>query len=251
MCTVVFIPGKNEYSFASLRDESPLRPKALGPELYTSKNITHLSTKDPLGGGTWIGANEFGNIIILLNGAFEKHEQQNNYIKSRGTIVAELLVSELPVIEWNLMNLMNVEPFTLIVWSEENLFELVWDGKEKFRKRMDISKAYIWSSSTLYSQEAKTIREELFNNWITMNPPISKLSLLNFFNSNTESVNGFIMNRNEKVKTLSYSFIEHKNNDSTTFHYFDLQSYTHHQKSIQNITIINNSEFIANITKIA
>ena len=123
MCTVVFIPGKNEYSFASLRDESPLRPKAVGPELYTSKNITHLSTKDPLGGGTWIGANEFGNIIILLNGAFVKHEQQNNYIKSRGIIVAELLVSELPVIEWNLMNLMNVEPFTLIVWSEENLFE--------------------------------------------------------------------------------------------------------------------------------
>lgn len=232
MCTVVFIPGENEHAFASLRDESPLRLKALTPDTYTTKNVAFVSTKDPLAGGTWIGANEFGNIIILLNGAFEKHEQHNNYIKSRGLIVNELLSSEMPVIDWNLMDLKQVEPFTLVVWSSEILFELVWDGNEKFRKKLDASVAHIWSSSTLYNQEAKKLRIEKFQNWIAMKPPINKLSILNFFNSYIENENGFIMNRMEKIKTLSYSYIEYKNYESTTFHYFDLQNYTHHQKSI-------------------
>jgi hypothetical protein len=232
MCTVVFVPGDTEHSFASLRDESPLRPKALPPRKFTSNNVEYISTNDPLAGGTWIGVNEFGNVIILLNGAFEKHQRKSTYIKSRGLIVSELLASEMPVIDWNLMNLNGVEPFTLVVWSEDNLFELVWDGKEKFRKRLNNDIPHIWSSSTLYTNESKKNRDELFKNWIAMKPPINKLSLLNFLNSYSENDNGFIMNRNEKVKTLSYSFIEYKIKESSTLNYFDLQSYTQHKKSI-------------------
>lgn len=251
MCTVVFIPGKNEHSFASVRDESPLRPKALEPNIYMSKNVKYVSTLDPLAGGTWIGANDYGNVIILLNGAFEKHVHQNNYIKSRGLIVKELLASEMPVIDWNLMDLKQIEPFTLVVWSSDNLFELVWDGNEKFRKKMDASVAQIWSSSTLYNQNAKAIRKEKFQNWIAMKPPINKLSILNFFNSYIENEDGFIMNRNEKVMTLSYSFIEYKNNDISTLHYFDLQNYTHHQKSIGLKPIAKNCEMFTNSAKTA
>lgn len=232
MCTVVFIPNTNKVFFASLRDESPLRPTAITPELFNIGNLTILSPKDALAGGTWLGINDHKNIIILLNGGFEKHEQKKDYRKSRGLIVSELLQSEMPIIDWELMKMQGIEPFTLIVWSDKILFKLIWDGSIKHRVKLDSKVPHIFSSSTLYSPNAKKYREELFQNWIAMNPPITKLSLLKFFNSVNDSENGFIMNRNEKVKTLSYSFIELTNNAIAELNYYDLQSFSHAQKKI-------------------
>ena len=133
MCTVVFIPGKDNYFFASLRDENPARLRAIAPSFIAAPNGNYIAPTDPSGGGTWLGANEFGNVIILLNGGFKNHNRKTAYSKSRGIIVKELLADSMPVIEWNLMNLENVEPFTLIVWADDKLFQLVWDGEEKHR----------------------------------------------------------------------------------------------------------------------
>ena len=233
MCTVIYIPGNETSYFASLRDESPLRPAALAPEIYHANGIHQMSPKDALKGGTWVGINEFRNVIILLNGAKEKHIQKDNYLKSRGLIVNDLLASELPIVDWSLMNLEGVEPFTLVVWSDESLFELQWDGTQKQRILIDKTVPQIWSSSTLYSTESRDKRSNLFQNWIAMEPPIDKLTLLKFFKSFPEMENGFIMNRNEKVKTLSFSFIELPQSEFASFDYFDLQKYTHHQKVIK------------------
>ena len=93
MCTVVFIPANKKIFFASVRDESPLREKAIVPIISTIGNVSFLSPKDPVAGGTWIGANDQGNIIILLNGGFENHQRKNCYRKSRGIIVSELLAT--------------------------------------------------------------------------------------------------------------------------------------------------------------
>ena len=71
------------------------------------------------------------------------------------------------------------------------------------------------------------IREELFQNWIAGNPVITKQSLLKFFNSVNNNENGFIINRNELVKTLSYSFIELTNKVKAEFDYYDLIHSSH------------------------
>lgn len=52
MCTVLFIPDTNKMFFASLRDESPLRPTAITPQLIKKDNLTILSPQDTLAGGT-------------------------------------------------------------------------------------------------------------------------------------------------------------------------------------------------------
>ena len=104
MCTVVFMPGSNKYYFASLRDEDPKRAKATTPILQADNNVMYLSPVDPVGGGTWIGVNEKGHVIILLNGGFEKHTDSGPYLKSRGIIVKELLTSAMPVVDWMLMD---------------------------------------------------------------------------------------------------------------------------------------------------
>ena len=232
MCTVVFIPKGDRYFFASLRDESPLRPRAAVPTIYKEGDAVILSPIDSMAGGTWLGVTASGSIIILLNGGFKKHERKTNYRKSRGLIVTELLASNLPVVNWNLMDMQGVEPYTLVVWNEGNLFQLVWDGKQKHRVLLKPNQPYIWSSPTLYDQQARTHRSELFQQWIAMNTPVSSLPLFNFFKSFTDSENGFLMNRNEQTKTLSYTFIELQTDDSAEMQYHDFLSDTYHDKKI-------------------
>ncbi len=70
MCTVAFLPYKNKFYFASLRDESPLRKQALAPTIYKADGIDIVAPLDGLAGGTWVVCNSLGNVIILLNCAF-------------------------------------------------------------------------------------------------------------------------------------------------------------------------------------
>jgi Transport and Golgi organisation 2 len=232
MCTVVFIPVKYGYYFASLRDEDPLRQQAVNPTLIQSNESCYIAPTDPLGGGTWVGANDYGNVIILLNGGFKNHTKAGNYAQSRGIIVTELLTVPIPVAAWHTMPLNNIEPFTLIVWSEENLFQLVWDGSQKHCINLSKHKAHIWSSSTLYTADAKDMRKELFCKWMRTEPDISKSAVLNFFSEHHDSYNGFLINRNEKVKTLSYTFITLQKGNSVTMHYHDLSTDTQYHSTI-------------------
>lgn len=232
MCTVVYIPGDNNCFFASLRDESPQRPHATVPDIYVVGNSSFLSPLDPMAGGTWIGVNEVGNVILLLNGGFENHQKKKSYRKSRGLIVSELLISEIPVVDWNLMDLEDIEPFTLITRADGNLFQLVWDGTDKHRIRLESNLPHIWSSATLYNAGVRTYREELFQNWVAMNPPVSKLSVLNFFKSYTDIENGFIMNRNDEIKTLSYSFIEFYDNRYAVLNHYNFLTYNYISRQI-------------------
>jgi hypothetical protein len=229
MCTVTFIPANGKYYFASLRDENPERQRAIIPEqIYTAGKCSFIAPVDPLGGGTWAGVNELGNVIILLNGGFKNHTKKNDYVKSRGSIVTYLLKVEAPLNDWYLMELDNIEPFTLIVWANEKLFQLIWDGDQKYQFELSKEETHIWSSSTLYDERAKKIRLKLFADWISTKPSVSKLSLLNFFKNYDDIWNGFLINRNKKIKTLSYTFIDISAREVATVSYFDFTADTHH-----------------------
>jgi uncharacterized protein with NRDE domain len=202
------------------------------PAIYKQGDAVVLAPIDSKAGGTWLGVAASGNVIILLNGGFKKHERKAIYRKSRGLIVTELLTADQPVQTWKLMDMQDVEPYTLVVWQEGNLFELVWDGAQKHCLLLKPNQPYIWSSATLYDHPARTYRTDLFQQWIEMNEPISSFSLLNFFKSFTEEENGFLMNRNEQTKTLSYSFIELQMHDSAEMYYHNFLSGVSHDKKI-------------------
>ena len=221
MCTVVFIPKGDRYYFASLRDESPFRPAAWAPSIRELPGVQILSPMDAKAGGTWIGISAWGNIIILLNGGFENHTKTAQYRKSRGEIVTALLAAAAPVTDWLNMDLENIEPFTLVVWMQHQLFQLVWDGMNKHQLKLEADKPYIWSSATLYNAAAKVKRNELFHNWIALNIPVSSASLMELFKSHTDNENGFLMNRNDCTRTLSYSFIALQQNNAAELKYAD------------------------------
>ena len=233
MCTVIYYPSEKKKIFVSLRDEIPARAKAKTPSLIGDKTNQLLIPVDPMGGGSWAGINNNGTVIILLNGGFEKHQPGLSYSKSRGLIVRELLGESLPVLSWLLMNLNTVEPFTLIVYSEGHLFQLVCDGQSKHKKILNPSIPHIFSSSTLYDLPSKKIRQERFFNWIKEEHAVDAESFKVFFNQYQDPLNGFLINRNNKIKTLSFSFIEYRTYDGAQYSYHDYADNRSYKSAIQ------------------
>lgn len=208
MCTVIYLPTKTGFILTSNRDESPTRGIALAPKKYHEKELEIVKPKDPSAGGTWVGYNSHGDFMVVLNGAFERHIYTGDYRMSRGLIVSELLTKKNPLVFWNEINLMNIEPFTLILVSENKLHQLVWDGFEKYDIQKSNQTAHIWSSATLYKKEIQIKRKDLFSEWLEDTEEFSIDAVHDFLYSYKDSMNGFIMNRADMVRTMSMTFIE-------------------------------------------
>ncbi|TAE70821.1 MAG: hypothetical protein EAZ85_11405 [Bacteroidetes bacterium] len=207
MCTVTFvIEKKGQIIITSSRDEQSTRPQALKPQkiLLNEKNI--LFPKDEKAGGTWFVVDELGNALVLLNGGFEPHIQQKTYRKSRGLIVLDIFAEKNILLTFDEIDLEDIEPFTLILWTKENfLYELIWDGIAKYSQILDHKKPHIYSSVTLYKPEIRAKRKKWFESFLEQNKQISA-SLLQKFHTTTQTndtENGLVINRNNQVKTYS------------------------------------------------
>ncbi len=168
MCTVTFIPlGRDEFVLTSNRDVSYRRPKASEPEIHVENGVRLLYPKDGKAGGTWIGSSRNNRLICLLNGGFVNHRRKQEYRKSRGLIVTELLASEDLPERLDSIDLRDIEPFTLVIVEGETelrLKEFVWDGARKHLKKLS-PEPRIWSSSTLFDPDMRNTREAWFETW--------------------------------------------------------------------------------------
>jgi uncharacterized protein with NRDE domain len=171
MCTVSFIyKGDNDFVLTSNRDEAIGR-KTIAPKLYEEANTVMVYPKDTVAGGTWIGASGQNRLLCLLNGAFVKHKRKTPYEKSRGILVKDLLC--VANIEQEIRDYVfdKIEPFTLLIidWNSNlKLIELIWDGVNVLITHLPL-KPRIWSSSTLYNQEMKSLREKWFSEYLVQN----------------------------------------------------------------------------------
>lgn len=70
MCTLTFIPGLpgGGYLLGVNRDESPQRATAAPPTVQQFGARQVIAPRDPDGGGTWIGVDDSGHCIAILNG---------------------------------------------------------------------------------------------------------------------------------------------------------------------------------------
>lgn len=221
MCTVSFVATNDKIIITSNRDEKTVRPSAIPPRSYTVNGKNLIFPKDPKAGGTWFVANADGVILVLLNGADEKHEVQLPYRKSRGLIVLDMISSLSPKDFWSEIDLENIEPFTLVLFQNNALFQLRWNGKEKETITLDIHQNHIWSSSTLYSSSIREKRANWFHTFMDGNSEISE-SKMHDFHRYTEAENdenGLVINRNDEMKTLSITQAVIEKNKVAILHY--------------------------------
>ena len=167
MCTISLTPhlqNPNGFILTSNRDEASER-ETFPPGFKYEKDIKLLFPEDAVAGGSWIGVSEVKRVLCLMNGGFVSHERKDSYRKSRGLVLKDWLVAHNIEAEIENYNLKDIEPFTVVIadWSS-GLFlaEFVWDGKDKYFKKLPFQ-SQIWSSSPLYTSEMKKLREDWFS----------------------------------------------------------------------------------------
>lgn len=221
MCTVTFVHSNDKIIITSNRDEQVLRPNAIEPKNYKINNKNLIYPKDPKAGGTWYVVDENGTVLVLLNGADEKHQVLGNYRKSRGLIVLDIISSFSPIKAWEEINLDNIEPFTLVLFESSNLYQLRWNGSKKDKLVLDINQNYIWSSTTLYPKEVRENRARWFSEYMNSKTDFSEEDMFHFhrYTENENSENGLVINRNDFLKTLSITQTIIENKEARIKHY--------------------------------
>jgi len=222
MCTVTYIPTAEGCIITSNRDEKITRERALSPQEYLIDGKKIIFPKDLKAGGTWVAHNET-KIIVLLNGAQEKHFPKPNYRKSRGLIVLDLMTAEKTLDYWKTVDLSDIEPFTIVLVENNKLTQLQWNETEKNTTGFDSTQFHIWSSSTLYSKEIREQRKVWFQDFIKRKNSPTPEEILHFHQF-TESENkefGLQINRNDVLKTISITQCK-VSNDTIKMEYLDL-----------------------------
>ncbi|MHA4811799.1 NRDE family protein [Flavitalea flava] len=205
MCAVTYIPVGDTLLLTSSRDENPERTVARDPHFVDGPCGRLLFPRDGKEGGTWFVMHEKGHVLILLNGAWKKHVPLPPYRKSRGLVLLELAQGDNPLLSFRHTDLSGIEPFTLILVLERNLFECRWDGSVKFERQMDKNKPWIWSSVTLYDEAGVQRREKWFEQFLLENPDPDQDAILEFHQSAGagDPHSGLLMNRGRLMQTVS------------------------------------------------
>ena len=92
MCTVTIVPYDDGFRLVCNRDERCDRPAAIPPRARLLRRRTAIYPQDPLGGGTWVGANDSGLVAALLNRSVDAGTPSGERpFRSRGLIIPQLL----------------------------------------------------------------------------------------------------------------------------------------------------------------
>lgn len=122
MCTLSFVPKQDGFLIAMNRDEQRSRAVALPPALHRQGDLLALHPSEP-NGGTWIGINESGLCLALINW-YSRPQYTGKPAFSRGEIIPRILACAswkeaepiLRTFPWERVN-----PFRLFAISEEHL----------------------------------------------------------------------------------------------------------------------------------
>lgn len=233
MCTVTLIPQPSgHFILTSNRDESPLRsPENLDLEHFSQRDL--LFPKDKGAGGSWIAASSDNKVACVLNGAFEKHQHLPPYRKSRGVMLVEFF-SFPSVKEFaSKYDFEGIEPFTIILVANNEPNELRWDGQSIHLLELNKETKFIWSSATLYPPAVQAVRRKWFDDWQNCTNDFGLKAIRDFHLHGGEKDlwNGFVMNRNEKVRTVSVTSIV-QTSEGFEMIYADLLRNAEKQKSV-------------------
>lgn len=223
MCTVSYQSNGRSFILTSSRDEHLTRARAFTPQWYSFSSGKIFFPKDATGNGTWMAYHENGQVMVLLNGGFVNHRSAPPYRKSRGLVFLEIFDCADPQNGFHQAELNNIEPFTLVIRTNEELFEARWDGQLKTVTALNPFQSYIWSSVTLYTNETIKEREEWFRAFIQAKPLLDPDQLIDFhrFAGNGNIENSILMKRGHELTTVSITQFS-KLDQSSIFRYYDL-----------------------------
>lgn len=208
MCTVSYLPlAYGGCIITSNRDETPKR-NASEIRRKSTDGVTVLYPVDPGAGGSWIAIADHGRVGCLLNGAFEPITPDPKYTHSRGHILLDAMTNPADHL-FDQDALQRTSPFTLVIADSGDLDEWIWDGDALHHTALDPGQPSFWSSVTLYPEEVREWRKSLFEKWLATHEEYVQKDIMKFhrYGSADDNWNGFVMNREERVRTLSITSV--------------------------------------------
>jgi hypothetical protein len=185
MCTVSLLSTPQGPRLVSNRDEKRTRPRASLPSLRRVGERTLLAPIDPQGLGSWIGANDLGMFVTLLNQttprevatvAGEQHAAwPQPAMRSRGELVIGALAQpDLDGVATMLAGLSALEfgPFLLIAVAGAQVLEARRAPSQQAIRveRSPLDAPRVWSSSSLGDHLVVRPRSELFERVVLSSP---------------------------------------------------------------------------------
>jgi Transport and Golgi organisation 2 len=160
MCSLSFMPDAGGFHLLMNRDEKRTRPEGLPPELHSCGHHKALYPSEP-NGGTWIGVNEKGLALALINW-YSKPQFQGSPAFSRGEIIPQLLAGNSPENAEKLLRRLphtRLNPFRLILVfaGDHSLHEFRSDAKTLEKLSFPWERHH-WFSSGFDEPEAMRIR---------------------------------------------------------------------------------------------
>ena len=209
MCTVTYIPShEGNFIFTSNRDEAPKRSATeMVREDMAGKEV--LFPRDAKAKGTWIAISNTNQLVCILNGAFIKHKHQPPYKLSRGIMALQFFTYKNAKAFFERFDFEGMEPFTMAIFDNGDLYELRWDEKEKHIKELDPLDTHLWASCTLYADEWQIKRRQWFQDWKEKYSVVNQANVLDFHRNAGEGNARFdvVMNYQDIVRTTSITSV--------------------------------------------
>ena len=171
MCTLSWWIADSERGVLFNRDELRTRRRGSAPSIRPSETAFDvLCPTDPDAGGSWIGVNDRGLIVALLNNYAQEDAYIPSDIRSRGTLVVELLQGAATAKEC--LHQLSVEscrsyrPFVIFVMGPAcEPLAIEWSGSQTNTIDLDHRRGLHMLTSSSYSEaRCREYREELFRN---------------------------------------------------------------------------------------
>lgn len=167
MCTVSWLRKRDGYVLMCNRDERHTRKPALGPRLNKARGVSLIAPTDGDQGGSWIGVNQFGVTLCLLNRYGDSLDESKVDFISRGLLLLDLLpCGERAEVQQLLgkTRLESFRPFTLAVVGHAEPAMLVhWTGRECIINP-DAEADVPLVSSSLQEPQIEILRKQHFRN---------------------------------------------------------------------------------------
>jgi hypothetical protein len=152
---------------------------------------------------------------------------QPPYRRSRGLVLLDLFQQQDTVTAFATYDLQKIEPFTLVLWQDQRLYELRWDGQRPHQAVYASEQPRLWSSATLYDAAMRARRQQWFAHWCQQHLATAGWEAVWQFHLHAgegDAGMNIRMKRPNGIETISISSVQLPSDGSCHFQFADLLS---------------------------
>ena len=210
MCTLTWLHAENGYELFFNRDEMRTRPHADSPVVKTRNHIRHIAPTDSAG-GTWMGVNEYGLSVCILNHHPVPMPLDSGKMKSRGMLVDSLLGEVSREAVGRRMGeepLHDYRPFILVaVDADMSITTFTWEGARLEAAVRDAAQMPLTTSS-YDSAEVITCRRLTFERLVGARATVTADLLISFHCQRDPEAGAYsVCMERDDAHTVSFSHI--------------------------------------------